>query len=227
MLWLGLDIGTGGSRALLVDEKGSVKQSFTEPHEDIRMERPQWAEQRPENWWDAARAAVRGVLYEAKTTGAEIAGVGLSGQMHGLVLLDSANQVVRPALIWCDQRSQAQVDAINAKVGKARVLECIANPVLTGFTLPKLLWVRDNEPALYERVRKVLLPKDYVRFRLTGEFATEVSDASGTALFDVVRREWSSQMVAKLGLDMSILPKCHESVEVTGAVSATAAGLTG
>src|SRR5579872_6285118 len=219
MLWLGLDIGTGGSRALLVDEKGSVKQSFTEPHEDIRMERTQWAEQRPENWWDAARAAVRGVLYEAKTTGAEIAGVGLSGQMHGLVLLDSANQVVRPALIWCDQRSQAQVDAINAKVGKARVLDCTANPVLTGFTLPKLLWVRDNEPQNFARVRKILLPKDYVRFGLTGEYASDVSDASGTALFDVVRRRWSIEMMSALGLDPDILPRVYESPEVTGHVS--------
>src|SRR5579872_2399985 len=227
MLWLGLDIGTGGSRALLVDEKGSVKQSFTEPHEDIRMERPQWAEQRPENWWDAAQAAVRGVLYEAKTTGAEIAGVGLSGQMHGLVLLDSANQVVRPALIWCDQRSQAQVDAINAKVGKARVLECIANPVLTGFTLPKLLWVRDNEPANYARVRKILLPKDYVRFQLTGEYATEVSDASGTALFDVANRKWSLDLADALGVDRDLLPRVYESSETTGTVTRQGAEATG
>ena len=227
MLWLGLDIGTGGSRALLVDEKGSVKQSFTEPHEDIRMERPQWAEQRPENWWDAAQAAVRGVLYESKTTGAEIAGVGLSGQMHGLVLLDSANQVVRPALIWCDQRSQAQVDAINAKVGKARVLECIANPVLTGFTLPKLLWVRDNEPANYARVRKILLPKDYVRFQLTGEYATEVSDASGTALFDVANRRWSLDLADALGVDRDLLPRVYESSEMTGTVTRQGAEATG
>src|SRR5439155_11965391 len=136
-----------------------------------------------------------------------VRGIGLSGQMHGLVILDSSHRVIRPSLIWCDQRSQAQVDWVNGKIGKARVLECIANPVLTGFTLPKLLWVRDHEPRFFEQVRKVLLPKDYVRFRLTGEFATEVSDASGTALFDVVKRRWSFELTEALGLDRSILPE--------------------
>src|SRR5438270_7740525 len=184
-MWLGIDIGTGGSRALLVNRAGEVIAAHTVAHEDMLMHAPLWAEQRPENWWDAAVGAIRGVLKQASISGAQIKGIGLSGQMHGLVILDIASQVIRPSLIWCDQRSQAQVDWVNQKVGKARVLECIANPVLTGFTLPKLLWVRDNEPQLYQQVRKVLLPKDYVRFRLTGEFATEVSDASGTALFDV------------------------------------------
>jgi xylulokinase len=193
----------------------------------MRMERPLWAEQRPENWWEAAVEAIRGVLAEAHITGRDVRGIGLSGQMHGLVILDKENTVIRPALIWCDQRSQPQVDAINRTVGTANVLSYTANPVLTGFTLPKLLWVRDNEPDRYERVSKMLLPKDYVRFRLTGEFATEVSDASGTALFDVVRREWSSRMIEVLGLDSSILPKCYESVEVSGTVSSTAAGVTG
>jgi len=156
-----------------------------------------------------------------------VRGIGLSGQMHGLVILDGDNKVIRPSLIWCDQRSQAQVDAINGKVGRAQVLSYIANPVLTGFTLPKLLWVRDNEPEHYARVRKMLLPKDYVRFRLTGEFATEVSDASGTALFDVVKREWSSPMIEALSLDRSILPECRESVAVSGAVTPAMATLTG
>jgi len=158
MFWLGIDIGTGGSRALLIDEKGKVLHSFTAPHEDMRMERPMWAEQRPENWWDASQAAIRGVLKQAKASGQEVAGIGLSGQMHGLTLLDEADNVIRPALIWCDQRSQAQVDWINRTATRGTVLECIANPVLTGFTLPKLLWVRDNEPELYARVKKVLLP---------------------------------------------------------------------
>ncbi len=178
MYWLGIDIGTGGSRALLIDEKGTVRQAFTAPHEEMNMERPQWAEQRPENWWAASQAAIRGVLAAAGAKGSDVRGIGLSGQMHGLTLLDEADNVVRPALIWCDQRSQAQVDWINSKVGKQKVLDCIANPVLTGFTLPKLLWVRDNEPRSFERVRKVLLPKDYVRFRLTGEYASDVSDAA-------------------------------------------------
>jgi len=227
MYWLGIDIGTGGSRAILVDEKGQVKASFTAPHEDMRMEKPLWAEQRPEDWWDAAQKAISGVMAEAKVSGKRIKGVGLSGQMHGLVLLDDNNAVVRPALIWCDQRSQNQVDFINQKIGKNNVLAFTANPVLTGFTLPKLLWVRDNEPKNFARVRKVLLPKDYVRFQLTGEYATEVSDASGTALFDVVLRRWSKQMVGGLGLDKEILPKVYESSEVTGQVTAQAAELTG
>lgn len=216
MYSLGIDIGTGGSRALLLDARGDVIASFTAAHEDMQMLRPLWAEQRPENWWDACQIAVKGVLAEAGVSGAEITGIGLSGQMHGLVLLDKSNAVIRPALIWCDQRSQTQVDFINRTVTAAKVLAYTANPVVTGFTLPKLLWVRDNEPKHFERVRKMLLPKDYIRFCLTGEFASEVSDASGTALFDVVKRRWSFEMADALGLDRGILPKVYESSEITG-----------
>jgi xylulokinase len=226
-MWLGIDIGTGGSRALLVDERGRVRAGCTAPHEEMRMERPLWAEQRPENWWDAAVIAIRGVLAQAGVPGSQIKGIGLSGQMHGLVIIDGAGSVIRPSLIWCDQRSQPQVDAINAKLGRENILRCIANPVLTGFTLPKLLWVRDNEPHYFARVRRVLLPKDYVRFCLTGEFATEVSDASGTALFDVVNRRWSFEMMDSLGLDRTILPKCYESSEVSGKITPRVAELTG
>src|SRR6202020_2543444 len=137
------------------------------------------------------------------------------GHMHGLVSLERAGGVIRPSLIWCDQRSQAQVDAVHAKLGRDNVLRYIANPVLTGFTLPKLLWVRDHEPENFARVRKMLLPKDYVRFRLTGEFATEVSDASGTGVFDVVRRRWSFDMMDALNLNRDILPSVHESSNVS------------
>src|SRR5271157_5329749 len=226
-MWLGIDIGTGGSRALLVDERGGVRAGFTAPHEEMRMERPLWAEQRPENWWDAAVAAIRGVLAQAGVAGKDVKGIGLSGQMHGLVILDSAAAVIRPSLIWCDQRSQQQVDAVNSRVGRETVLKYIANPVLTGFTLPKLLWVRDNEPQHFDRVRHMLLPKDYVRFRLTGEFASEVSDASGTAVFDVVNRRWSFEMMDALGLDRDILPTCYESSDVTGGITREVAALTG
>jgi len=226
-MWLGIDIGTGGSRALLVDGRGAVRASFTAPHEEMMMARPLWAEQRPENWWDASVQAIRGVLAAAGVSGKDIKGIGLSGQMHGLVILDSEDRVIRPSLIWCDQRSQAQVDAVNAKLGRETILRYIANPVLTGFTLPKLLWVRDNEPQNFERVRKMLLPKDYVRFKLTGEYASEVSDASGTAVFDVVNRRWSFEMMDGLGLDRAILPKCYESAETTGTVTAQVAELTG
>ena len=226
-MWIGLDIGTGGSRALLVDEKGVVVNACTVAHEEISMHQPLWAEQRPENWWDASTAALQGVLTQAGVSGTEVKGIGLSGQMHGLVVLDDANRVLRPSLIWCDQRSQPQVDWINAKVGREKVLEYIANPVLTGFTLPKLLWVRDHEPRVYERIRRVLLPKDYVRFQLTGEFATEVSDASGTALFDVVNRRWSYDFADAVGVDRSWLPACFESSEISGFISNEAAALTG
>jgi xylulokinase len=227
MYWMGIDVGTGGTRALLVDEKGEVRHGFTAAHEEIRMEKPQWAEQRPENWWDAAQQAIRGVLSAAKVSGKDVRAIGLSGQMHGCTMLDENNDVVRPALIWCDQRSQAQVDGINQTAGKENVLAWTANPVLTGFTLPKLLWVRDNEPRNFERVRHLLLPKDYLRFCLTGEYASDVSDSSGTALFDVVLRRWSLPLVSKLGLDGSILPRVYESPEVTGRVTAAAAAATG
>jgi xylulokinase len=226
-MWLGVDVGTGGSRALVVDESGRIVAGVTAAHDDILMLQPLWAEQRPENWWDAASVAIKGALREAGISGADIKGIGLSGQMHGLTLLDANNDVIRPALIWCDQRSQKQVDWVNQTVGRERVLECTANPVLTGFTLPKLLWVRDNEPEKFQRVRRVLLPKDYVRFRLTGEYATDVSDASGTSMFDVVRRKWSTDLVSAAGLDASILPTAYESPEVTGKVSKEAAELTG
>lgn len=227
MYWLGVDIGTGGSRALLVDAKGKVVAGFTAPHEDIRMERPLWAEQSPENWWSAAQAAIRGVLDVAGAKGDQVKAVGLSGQMHGLVLVDAEDRLIRPALIWCDQRSQPQVDYIHQTVGRANVVAHTANPMLTGFTLPKLLWVKDNEPANFEKARKVLLPKDYVRFMLTGVHATEVSDASGTGLLDVVTRRWSAAMIDRLGLDASLLPEVKESSDITGTVTKAAAKATG
>jgi xylulokinase len=227
MFWLGLDVGTGGSRALLVDSKGRVQFSHVAPHEDMRMPKPLWAEQDPDDWWNASRLAIQGVLQKAEVDGSAIKGVGLSGQMHGLVLLDHNHSVIRPALIWCDQRSQKQVDDIESALGKERILDWIANPVLTGFTLPKLLWVRDNEPEKYEHIRQILLPKDYVRFKLTGEFATDVSDASGTALFDVLHRQWSDEMIGALRLEKTTLPPSHESSEIVGKITRDAAALSG
>lgn len=227
MFWMGVDVGTGGTRALLIDADARVHAAFTSPHADMRMERPGWAEQDPENWWEAASAAVRGVLARAETGGESIAGVGLTGQMHGLVVLDDADRVIRPSLIWCDQRSQAQVDAVEAAVGRGNVVAWTANPPLTGFTLPKLLWVRDHEPERFRRVRKVLLPKDYVRLRMTGEHASDVSDASGTGLFDVARRTWSRPMLDAMELDAAILPRVVESDAVTGRVTRAAAEATG
>ena len=227
MYWMGLDIGTGGSRALLVDAQGREVAAHTAAHEEMQMPHPMWAEQRPEDWARAAVEAVRGALAQAGATGDDVRGIGLSGQMHGLVILDEAGGVIRPSLIWCDQRSQDQVDFINAKVGRNQVLAHTANPVLTGFTLPKLLWVRDREPQSFARVRRMLLPKDYVRYRLTGEFATDAADASGTALFNVLERRWSNEMMGALDLDREILPNVHESPEVSARISAEAAQLTG
>jgi xylulokinase len=225
--WLGVDVGTSGSRAILLNSAGKEAAAISVPHEEIVMEHALWAEQRPENWADAAFQAIRGALAQAGITGHQVRGIGLSGQMHGLVILDREHNVIRPALIWCDQRSQPQVDWINQRLGAAKVLECTANPVLTGFTLPKLLWVRDHEPQRFERVRHVLLPKDYLRFRLTAELATDVSDASGSAMFDVVRRRWSFEMMDGVGLDRSVLPRAYESADVTGTISESAAALTG
>jgi xylulokinase len=225
--WLGLDIGTGGSRALLVDEHGRVQHAFTAAHEDMRMDHAMWAEQRPENWWDAAQSAIRGVLQETRINGRDVRGVGLSGQMHGLTLLDAASHVIRPAIIWCDQRSQPQVDWINQHAGAAFVLESIANPMLTGFTLPKLLWVRDHEPKNFDQIRHVLLPKDYVRYELTGDYASDVSDASGTGLFDVVQRRWSYELAGRVGVDRALLPAVVESSAITGYIHSRAAAATG
>jgi xylulokinase len=218
MYWLGLDIGTGGSRALLIDAEGQVKAGFTAPHQDMAMPRPLWAEQDPDDWWRAAQIAVRGVIQAAGAQPDQVKAIGLSGQMHGLVMLDKDDTVIRPALIWCDQRSQGQIDAVHRLLGRDFVVKAIANPLVTGFTLPKLLWVQNHEPSHFDRVRRILLPKDYVRFKLTGEYASEVSDASGTAMFDVVNRRWSTELLERLQLPESILPRVYESTEVTGIV---------
>lgn len=227
MVWLGIDVGTGGTRALLVDDGGRVLHSATVAHEPMRMARPLWAEQSPGDWWRAASGAIRRVLAESRVGKENVGGIGLSGQMHGLVMLDADGEVIRDSLIWCDQRSQTEVDAIHARVGLARMLTRTANPAITGFTLPKLLWVRTHEPATFSRLATVLLPKDYVRFRLTGERATDVSDASGTGIFDVAHRRWSETLSGDLDLDPAIWPRAFESDEITGHVSADAAGVTG
>ncbi len=181
----------------------------------------------PERLVGAAQKAIRAVLREAGVRGEQVCGIGLSGQMHGLVLLDGNGRVLGPALIWCDQRSQEQVDWINSRLSPDAVLRCTCNPALTGFTAPKLLWVRQYRPQVFEAARKMILPKDYLRFCLTGEYATEVSDASGTALFDVAHRRWSREMISGLGLDTSLLPRVEESTVVSGKVNAAAAAATG
>jgi xylulokinase len=228
MKLLGIDVGTGGTRAVVIDEEGNVVASATGEHEPFASPHPGWAEQDPNDWWRATIEAVRGVLAQLRKDSAEeIAGIGFSGQMHGATLLDQAEQVVRPALIWCDQRTADQCRTITERIGAARLIELTSNPALTGFTLPKLLWVRDREPAEWARVRAVLLPKDYVRLRLTGERATDVADASGTLMFDVTNRRWSTEMLDAMEIDRALLPAVFESPEITGRVSDEGAAATG
>jgi xylulokinase len=197
------------------------------PHAAFVSPQPAWAEQDPDGWWRASQQAVRLAMIESRVSPAAIVAVGLSGQMHGAVVLDADGAVVRPAMIWCDQRTEAECDWLTATVGRARLLELTSNPALTNFTLTKLLWLRRHEPANWARVRHVLLPKDYVRYQLSGEYATDVADASGTLLLDVTRRAWSPEMVDAAGLSMSLLPSVFESAEICARVSGAAAALTG
>ncbi|MGH9468713.1 MAG: xylulokinase [Terriglobia bacterium] len=224
---MGVDVGTTGTRAVILRADGRVVCAATSEHEPMRMAKPGWAEQDPEDWWRAGLAAIRSVLQDQEIKPGDIAAIGLSGQMHGVALLDRSGAVLRPALLWCDQRSQAQCDWITSRLGADRLVKLASNPALTGFSAPKLLWVRDHEPELYARAARFLLPKDYIRFRLTGEFATDVSDASGTLLFDVVHRRWSEELLEELNVDRRLLPPAFESPEVTGSITSEAAVLTG
>lgn len=225
--FLGIDVGTGGTRALIIDEHGRVVASGTEEHAPFASPLLGWAEQNPEDWWRACGLAVRRALDASGIRGDEIACIGFSGQMHGAVLLDVHDRVVRPALIWCDQRTQPQVQELADRFGTDRLIQLTCNPPLTNFTLTKLLWVRENEPRNWERVARVLLPKDYVRFQLTGERAIDMADASGTLLLDVAKRQWSSEVLSRTGIDRQLLPALWESPEVCGRVSARGAEATG
>jgi xylulokinase len=227
MKLLGIDVGTGGTRAVVLDDVGHIVASATDEHAPFASPQTGWAEQAPTDWWRACTGAVRAVLAQDGVSADEIASIGLTGQMHGTVLLDERGEVLRPALIWCDQRTDAQCRAITELVGAERLIELTLNPALTNFSLTKMLWVREHEPQLWARVRSFLLPKDYVRFRLTGERATDVADASGTLLLDVTRRRWSEEMLAATELDEALLPAVYESPEVTGRVSAVGAAATG
>ncbi|MBV8671797.1 MAG: xylulokinase, partial [Acidobacteriaceae bacterium] len=189
---LGIDVGTGGTRAVVVDTKGKVIASAAVEHAPFRAPRPGWAEQDPEDWWRATQAAVREVLGAAGLP--EIQAVGLTGQMHGAVMLDSAGEVLRPSLIWCDQRTDEQCEWLHTEIGRERLIELTANPALPNFTLTKLLWVRKYEPQIFSRIAHILCPKDYVRYRLTGTYAMDVQEASGTLLLDVANRRWSPEV---------------------------------
>lgn len=223
---IGVDLGTSGTKTVLFDEKGSVVASQTI---EYPMYQPKngYAEQEPSDWYNAAVNTIKGVVEKSGVSPEDIVGVGLSGQMHGLVMLDEGNDVIRRSIIWCDQRTAAEVEEMNQKVGREKLIEITANPALTGWTAAKILWVKNNEPENYARCRHILLPKDYVRFMLTGEYATEVSDASGMQLLDVPHRRWSEEICGLLGIDMSMLAKVYESCEITGRITERAAALTG
>lgn len=223
---LGLDIGTSGTKTALFDELGNTIATATYGYE---LFQPQagWAEQNPEDWWQACLNGIKDVIDNSKVSGSDIKGIGLSGQMHGLVLVDKNYNVIRDSIIWCDQRTEKQCEYMTKVLGKEKLIEITGNPALTGFTLSKLLWVRDNEPENYEKVYKVLLPKDYIRFKLTGIFATEVSDASGMQMLDINTRNWSNELLEALEIDNNILADVYESVVVSGHVTEEVAKATG
>jgi len=224
---LGIDVGTGGTRAVLIDGAGQIVASETIEHIPFASPQTGWAEQDPDDWWRASVAAIRAVLSHHNVTPDSIAAIGLSGQMHGAVLLDADDKLLRPSIIWCDQRSEVQCQQLTEQIGASRLIELTCNPALTGFTLPKILWVKDHEPEHWRRLRSLLLPKDYVRLRLTGDKAIDVADASGTLLLDVSARQWSREMLDTAGINDNVLPRLFESPEITGSVSQSAAELTG
>lgn len=227
-LFLGLDISTTATKAVLVDDAGAFVGEAATPHAAPTSPVPGGSEQDPADWWRAAQASVRRVLDETGTDGADVAGVGLTGQMHGLVMLDAAGAVLRPALLWNDGRAYAECGAIRQSVGGLdRLVAITGNDCFAGFTAPKLLWVRAHEPETYAKTAHVLLPKDYVRYRLTGEVATDRAGAGGTLLLDLASRDWSSTVLDALEIDAALLPPTHEGTEVTGTLSAEAAEATG
>ena len=224
---LGIDIGTSGTKTIAIDERGTILASASAEY-PCAHPRPGWSEQDPELWWAATKETVAAVLAKGKIKPAEIAGIGLSGQMHGSVFLDESGKVLRPALLWNDQRTAAECAEIEARAGgREALVRMVANPALTGFTAPKVLWFRKHEPVGYEHLRQILLPKDYIRYRLTGTYATEVSDASGTLLLDVANRRWSQELLGKLDIDPALLPPCYESAEVSARVCKLGASETG
>ena len=227
MNFLGIDVGTGGTRAVLIDDQGHVVKEAASEHAPFRSPYPGWAEQDPEDWWRATQAAIREVLTTSGASASDIGAIGLTGQMHGAVMLDAEGQVLRPSLIWCDQRTDAQCDWLHERIGRERLIELTCNPALPNFTLTKLLWVRDNEPEIFARIAHILCPKDYVRFRLTGSYAMDVQEASGTLLLDVTHRRWSSEVARISGINEAWLPQLFESPEVCAHISTEASAATG
>jgi xylulokinase len=213
---LGIDIGTSGTKTLICDYKGKVLATAMSEH-DIYSPKPGWSEQDPTQWWSATRKATKAVLRKAKVKADQVTAIGLSGQMHGSVFLGDGDQPLRHALLWNDQRTASECEIIEKKAGgRKKLINMVGNPALTGFTSPKILWVRKNEPRVYAKTKHILLPKDYIRYCMTGEYATDVGDASGTLLLDVKKRKWNKKLLGLLDIDGDLLPDCHESHVVTG-----------
>jgi len=226
-VFLGIDIGTSGTKTLAVDEGGKILAAAVETY-PCHFPKPLWSEQDPDDWWRATVASVRKTIAKAKLKPADVKSIGLSGQMHGSVFLDRNDKVIRRAILWNDQRTAAECAEIERRAGgRAKLIKMVANPALTGFTAPKILWLRNNEPKHFEALRKVLLPKDEIRRRLTGVYATDVSDASGMLLLDVAKRCWSKNLLSALELDADLLAECYESEDATGTLAPEAAKLLG
>jgi xylulokinase len=223
---LGIDVSTTGVKALLLDERGAVVGSAN-TEQPMYTPHPLWSEQDPADWWNGAVRSVRQVLQETGVAGEAVQGIGLTGQMHGLTLLDEAGAILRPAILWNDQRTGAQCDAIRARIGRGRLIEITGNDALTGFTAPKILWVQENEPHVFTRIHHILLPKDYVRYRMTGAFAIDRADAAGTILLDIKTRDWSQELLSALNIRREWLPATYEGPEITGRVTREAALLMG
>jgi xylulokinase len=224
--FLGIDTSTTSSKALLIDINGRVISVASSPH-TLQTPKPLWSEQNPSEWWVAVSASIKSVLEKAGVGGERIAAVGLTGQMHGLVLLDEAGNVLRPAILWNDQRTQSQCDEIHRRIGKEKFIQITGNVALTGFTAPKILWVKENEPEIFAKAKHVLLPKDFIRSKLTGEYAMDKADGAGTVLFDLKSRDWSAEVLDALGIDASWMPRTFEGTEFTGHVTQEAASITG
>jgi len=226
MYFLGIDTSTTSSKALLIDDKGKVIAVASSPH-TLQTPRPLWSEQDPREWWEAVSASIRSVLEKAGISAESIGSVGLTGQMHGLVLLDETGQVLRPAILWNDQRTQSQCDEIHQIIGREKFIQITGNVALTGFTAPKILWVKENQADVYAKARHVLLPKDYIRYKLTGEYAMDKADGAGTVLFDLKSRDWSDEVLSALDISRVWMPQTFEGTQVTGSVTEEAASITG
>jgi xylulokinase len=226
MYFLGIDTSTTSSKALLIDENGAVIAVASSPH-TLQTPQPLWSEQDPLEWWEAVSLSIRSVLVKAGISGEAVGAVGLTGQMHGLVLLDGEGEILRPAILWNDQRTQRQCDEIHQRIGKERFIQITGNVALTGFTAPKILWVQENEPEVFNKVKHILLPKDYIRYRLTGDYAMDKADGAGTVLFDLKTRTWSPEILEALEINPGWLPPTFEGTEFTGSISEAAASVTG